>query len=123
MNTTLSTYLSLVRILSVLAALGLVLAGPAYSKIPASNPQLDLSEFTLPDGTLPIICFGNGAPVTSQTPHCHDCLTGKLVSALPGSTSVSIRYALSILNTTVSVVRIGGSGFGQNHPTRAPPVS
>ena len=65
---------SLLQALCLLLALVFAAAGPANAVKLQDSSTHDLAAYTLPDGTLPIICFGNGDPVSEPGNHCDECL-------------------------------------------------
>ena len=64
----------LLRTLCVLVSLAFLLSVPANASKQPTTSTPDLTAFTLPDGTLPIICFGNGQPDSELGGHCEDCI-------------------------------------------------
>lgn len=62
------------RALSIVAALGMASSASAHEIERTLTGLENAAEYALPDGTLPVICFGNGADTNSTAEHvCGDC--------------------------------------------------
>ncbi|NKB50893.1 MAG: hypothetical protein GKR97_01495 [Rhizobiaceae bacterium] len=116
--------LPLLRTICLLIAFAFVSANPAGAAQLQITPTLGLAAFALPDGSLPVICFGNGEPLSSADDHCDACLQ-----------SQSIPHAIAGPDNDF-VVPVGAGGLSANrmsgfddwrelaaNPARAPPVS
>lgn len=66
--------LALLRTLCLLISLAFVFPGSAIAAGQLNSASADPAAFALPDGSIPIICFGNGAPDTKPGKHCDECL-------------------------------------------------
>ncbi|MEM8750574.1 MAG: hypothetical protein AAGF28_09740 [Pseudomonadota bacterium] len=49
--------------------------------------EIELSQYRLPDGSLPVLCLGAGADSDVSSEHCPDCWTGKQ-TGLPSSSDM-----------------------------------
>jgi hypothetical protein len=84
--------------LSILCVIALVCIGFAHRPVITSptSPIIDLSEYALPDGTIPVICFGgqgDGKTTTSQG--CEYCTLASSV-ILPERPHLFARTAIGI---------------------------
>lgn len=120
----------LLQKLAFLRLVCMVLAASASAMTPSNATSLnaapagiDLVEYALPDGTLPVICFGTGAPADENSGHCDLCLV-PLVSVLKSQTDAPLlqlepsREASDILRRSPD----RGLSLWTSHPNRAPPT-
>ncbi len=92
----------LAGVLAVLLIVSFVTLAPAVNVDRTSVAGKDLSAYILPDGSLPVICFGDGTPTQDQAKHCDDCINGF------GNSSLAPKQA----NFTIPV-----------KPVKSPPIS
>ena len=115
---------SLLRTLCLLVALVFAAAGPANAVKLQSSSTHDLAAYALPDGTLPVICFGNGEPVSELGDHCDECL--QTLSKSQAVTSDTIVELLGrAANRELTKRRQYCSDFAKEdaNPVRGPPLS
>ena len=113
---------SFVRALCILIAVGLGSLSPAHSKNEIGVAD-DLSQYVLPDGSLPVICFGDDQTGTSSTEHCLDCLANQELSKTGSSETL---YFLSVFDGAQRLTKarlIDQETVAKSNPPRAPPFS
>lgn len=112
----------LIRVFTWMFALALVIPSPAEAL--NTSPSIDMSKYTLPDGSLPVICFGDGNTQGKADIHCDECLSASAPSAdqtTKPSTIYPDRSAALKAGRTLSADLAGT--FRAENPARAPPVS
>ncbi len=120
----------LLRTLCLIIVLAFVLASPARAvqlqtspATPASSTW-NLGAFTLPDGLLPVICFGNGAPQSNIDDHCDECLQPLTNPVVVADTDNC--FTIPLVSTQLSVNRRWAIDELREliaNPARAPPFS
>ncbi len=112
------------RALSIVAALGMASGASAYG-IERGPTGLEVATaYALPDGTLPIICFGNGADTNSAAEHrCVDCCLSTYGFPNPTQSSYQVLRPESPARRLlfIAVVRSESPRLA-NSPTRGPPA-
>lgn len=115
---------SFLRTLCLLIALVFAAAGPANAiKLQGSNAP-DLIAFALPDGSLPIICFGNGEPVPELGDHCDECVqTLASYKAIASNVFVELLRHEAACQHTKHRQYCSGLSAESANPVRGPPLS
>lgn len=113
----------LIRLFCLVFAVSLATASPVVADHSAPPPGVDLSQYALPDGTFPVICFGDGESSTTDALHCDECVS-TTIAATPSNGSVLFRPTGSGLAVLLPA-QLPGKGKAQQHgnPARAPPHS
>jgi hypothetical protein len=108
----------------------LLLAGAlaTFTPVDAREEQLpsgfDTTAYALPDGSLPVICFGNGESDSDVASHCDDCLqcsgqsnTLSRSAALLSDPSYQTMAWFAFDDRSIDLEN------RRSNPTRAPPLS
>ncbi|MEP1209698.1 MAG: hypothetical protein ABJM29_00855 [Rhizobiaceae bacterium] len=116
--------LALLRTLCLLVTLALTTTWPASAAQQFSSSVPDITAFALPDGSLPIICFGNGAPESDAGGHCDECqLTLVQPLAVAASELAYFLSPASNAQTNGRLTFLGSPRASHAHPVRGPPLS
>jgi len=116
--------LLLLRTLCLLVSLAFALSGPAgaTSQNPSDIPGL--KNFTLPDGSLPVICYGNGTPDTEPGNHCDQCLQSWTPPLAAGEAPLTHPVRQISASRDAKRRQTDDDFHGVNaHPVRGPPLS
>jgi len=110
-------------LLTVFLVLGFSASASANQYSQSPHHEIDLSTYALPDGTVPVICFGNGSPESEDSHHCDECLSalGKALFSGAQATDVDRTPAVrpSLEGAKVFIVAVDD----HDNPARAPPAS
>jgi hypothetical protein len=113
----------MLRAFCVLIVLTMGFMTPVLAKSVQTGSQLSHNEWSLPDGTVPIICFGQDELDTQNITHCDECrFHFNQIAALPSesSTPFSIVFKLGTLHSASS--SITSHDFLKRRRSRAPPL-
>lgn len=115
--------LMILRAFCVLIALSMGAVYPALAKVGQTSSELSASEFSLPNGTLQIICFGNGDAETENAAHCDNCLlTGNPLVHLAASNGIRLPLLVKIGKVQTNIHAINFHDFLMRKQSRAPPL-
>jgi len=121
--TLLAKELMILRAFCVLIALSMSALSPVLANAAHADQEISQSSYSLPDGSSPIICFGNGDDLHEDSNHCDECLlSSNFLDHHSYTEDVSAFLSVEIGLLPKKSHRVKQPEFLQLNKSRAPPL-